>query len=50
MKKYMGYEFGRFMILNLKRDDLLLETIEKELKRSGIKNALLTSAIGSCRK
>lgn len=50
MKKYMGYEFGIFMILNLKRDDLLLETIEKELKRSGIKNALLTSAIGSLQK
>ena len=50
MKKYMGYEFGRFMILNLKRDDLLLETIEKELKKSGIRNALLTSAIGSLQK
>lgn len=50
MKKYMGYEFGRFIILNLKRDDLLLETIERELKKSGIKNALLTSAIGSMQK
>ncbi len=46
----MGYEFGRVVILNLKRGDLLLETIETELKKSGIKNALLTSAIGSMQK
>ena len=46
MKKYMGYELGRVMILNLERDDLLLETIEQELRKSGIKNALLTSAKG----
>lgn len=37
MKKYMGYELGRVMILNLERDDLLLETIEQELRKSGIK-------------
>ena len=47
MKKYMGYGLGQVIILNLKRGDLLLETIEEELKKSGIKNALLTSAIGS---
>lgn len=50
MKKYMGYEFGKMIILNLKRDDLLLESIEQELKKSGVKNALLTSAIGSLQK
>ena len=38
------------IILNLKRDDLLLESIEQELKKSGVKNALLTSAIGSLQK
>ena len=25
MKKYAGYEFGKVVILNLKRDDLLLD-------------------------
>lgn len=50
MKKYMGYGLGQVIILNLKRGDLLLETIEEELKKSGIKNALLTSAIGSMQK
>ena len=46
----MGYGLGQVIILNLKRGDLLLETIEEELKKSGIKNALLTSAIGSMQK
>ena len=50
MKKYMVYGLGQVIILNLKRGDLLLETIEEELKKSGIKNALLTSAIGSMQK
>lgn len=50
MKKYMGCELGRVLILNLKRGDLLLETIESELQKSGIKDALLTSAIGSLQK
>ncbi|MBP3218366.1 MAG: DNA-binding protein [Lachnospiraceae bacterium] len=50
MTKYEGFEFGKVIILNLKRGDLLLETIEEELAKSGIKNALLTSAIGSMQK
>lgn len=35
MIKYQGYETGRVVILSLKRGDLLLETIEKELAKSG---------------
>lgn len=50
MKKFEGYELGKVVILNLDRGDLLLETIEAELEKSGIKNALLTSAIGSLQK
>lgn len=50
MKKYVGYELGKVVILNLERDDLLLETIERELQECGIRNALLTSAIGSLQK
>lgn len=47
MNKYLGEGLGKVMILNLKRGDLLLETIEEELEKSGISNALITSAIGS---
>lgn len=50
MVKYQGYELGKVIILNLKRGDLLLETIEEELAKSGIKDALITSAIGSLQK
>ena len=50
MTKFEGFELGRVIILNLKRGDLLLETIEEELAKSGIRNALLTSAIGSMQK
>ena len=50
MIKYQGYETGRVVILSLKRGDLLLETIEKELAKSGIRNAVISSAIGSLQK
>ena len=50
MKKFQDYELGRVIILNLDRGDLLLETIEEELAKSGVKNALITSAIGSLQK
>lgn len=50
MTKYKGYELGQVIVLNLQRGDLLLETIESELKKSNIKDALLTSAIGSLQK
>lgn len=50
MTKYKGYELGQVIVLNLQRGDLLLETIESELKKSNIKDALLTSAIGSLQR
>ena len=50
MKKFQDFELGRVIILNLDRGDLLLETIEEELAKSGVKNALVTSAIGSLQK
>ena len=50
MVKFQDYELGRIIILNLDRGDLLLETIEEELAKSGIKDALITGAIGSLQK
>lgn len=50
MTKYKGYELGQVIVLNLQRGDLLLEAIESELKKSNIKDALLTSAIGSLQR
>ena len=37
-------------MINLQRRDLLLESIEEKLKQSGIKNAVITSAIDSLQK
>lgn len=50
MRKYECREYGRVVVLHLSKGELLLETITEELKRSGIRNAILTSGIGSLRK
>lgn len=47
MRKYECREYGRVIVLYLSKGELLLETITEELKRSGVKNAILTSGIGS---
>ena len=41
---------GRVLVINLERGDLLLESIMGELNKLGIKDAIITSAIGSLSK
>ena len=41
---------GSLVVMNLERGDLLLESIKKELERLGIRDAVITSAIGSLSK
>jgi len=41
---------GRVVVINLERGDLLLESIRSELQKLGIKDAVITSAIGSLSK
>ena len=50
MVRFIGDGTGRVIVLNLKRGELLLETIEKELAEAGVSNAIITSAIGSLKK
>jgi len=50
MISYVREGVGRMVIMNLERDDLLLESIREELKRLDIRNAVITSAIGSLQK
>ncbi len=50
MIRFIGEGTGRVVIINLRRGELLLESIESELKEIGIKNAIITSAIGSLKK
>lgn len=41
---------GRVIVINLKRGELLLESIEEELEKLGVKDAIITGAIGSLKK
>ncbi|MDR1636310.1 MAG: DNA-binding protein, partial [Treponema sp.] len=41
---------GRLVVINLERGDLLLESIRDTLAEYGIKDAVITSAIGSLSK
>jgi len=50
MISYVREGVGRIVIMNLERGDLLLESIREELARLDIKNAVITSAIGSLQK
>lgn len=42
--------YGRVIIMHLAKGDLLLESITQGLKDHNVKNAILTSGIGSLRK
>ena len=50
MNKFVGSGLGRVVLLNLFRGELLIESIEEQLKESGIENAVVMSAIGSLQK
>ena len=50
MISYCKEGSGRLVIINLERGDLLLEGIRAELERYGIRDAVITSAIGSLSK
>jgi len=50
MISYCKEGTGRLVVINLERGDLLLESIRAELDRLGIRDAVITSAIGSLSK
>ena len=50
MISYCTEGTGRVVVINLERGDLLLEGIRSELARHGIRDAVVTSAIGSLSK
>ena len=50
MQIHTGSEYGRFIFMHLGKGDLILESIQQEIKRLGIKNGIVTSGIGSARK
>ena len=50
MRKFLGEGLGRIVLLDLQRGEKLLESVSEQLKESGIKNAVILSAIGSLQK
>ena len=50
MKYFTEPAAGRCVVLSLGKGDLILESIEKACEELGIRNAVVTSAIGSARK
>ena len=50
MNGYIGEGLGRVVVINLRRGEPLLESVVSELARFGIRDAIITSAIGSLQK
>jgi predicted DNA-binding protein with PD1-like motif len=50
MKDFTGEGYGRVVILELVRGELLIESIEEKLAQMGIKNAVILSSVGSLQK
>ena len=50
MRTFVGEGLGRIVVLNLQRDEKVLESIRGQLAELGIKNAIVMSAIGSLKK
>ncbi len=50
MYTFTAKEYGRIVVMHLGKGELVLESIQKEIDRLGIKNGVVLSAIGSLRK
>lgn len=50
MKKYIGKGFGKILVINLQRGDLLLESITEQAMSEGIKYGVILSGIGTLEK
>ena len=47
MKCYEGEGLGRVLVIELKRGDKVVESVEAAVKEKGIKNAYVASSVGS---
>ncbi len=50
MKSFATEDTGRIIIISLQKGEKILESIEQELKKWGIENAVMLSGVGSLRK
>ena len=47
MKTFVGSQLGRYVIIGLQKDDLLLESVKEAIRENGIQNAIVTSGIAA---
>jgi len=50
MRTYVGCKYGRYVIMHLGKGELVLESIQSEIKRLNIRIGVVISGIGSARK
>lgn len=50
MRTFTASNYGRMIVIHLGKGEKVLESIESEMKRLEVKNAVILSAIGSLRK
>lgn len=50
MKEFVGKGYGKIIILELDRGELLIKSIVESLAQKGIKNAVILSSVGSLQK
>ncbi len=50
MRTYVGSQYGRHVLIHLGKGELVLESIQSEIKRLNIRTGIVTSGIGSARK
>ena len=50
MRTHVGSQYGRHVIMHMQKGEGILECVEQECGRLSIKNAIVTSGIGSLRK
>ena len=50
MNTYTTNSYGRTILIHLSKGEKVLESVQAEIERLGVKNGILVSAIGSLRK
>lgn len=50
MRTYVGNGYGRHVVIHLGKGELVLESIQNEIKRLNIRTGIVASGIGSARK
>lgn len=50
MKSFTAETSGRLLVIGLSKGDLFLECVESEIKKHGIENGVVVSAIGTFKK